>query len=282
LKYLILTLKRQIASLEALEAAFDRLDELRRGPELDLTGWVMTPDSLKGVRWSSTFRGPLFDDDEHDIGSGGPKLRKVLEPPKIRMSTTTGHDVVPMKAINGFVQARGEEMLREDWPQSWGKAYDLIVYQDEFRWLDKLTYVRWDLTLDSDVRISSLTQGDVVFTQERVRSSGPVRPGCTLMFTKRVGDIRPKTELSVPIYRGGMDLDWYFNQPYTVTAPYYACYVRVKTPRESTTMLTALRSATEKALMRHVGADEMDPRFEMNRPLLEEMARETLEQARRA
>ena len=159
-----------------------------------------------------------------------------------------------MKAISGFLQARGEEMLRADWPQSWGKAYDAIVYQEgAFRWLDKLTYIRWDLVLDRDDRIASLTQGPVVFTQERVR-------GCTLTFTKRIGDMRPVTELSYPIYRGRQDLDWYFNHPYSVTSPYYACYFRVQTPREWTTLAFAVRSATDKALMRHAGADETDRR----------------------
>jgi hypothetical protein len=280
LRYLTYVLGGRVASLKDLERIFERLDDLRRqgGMGLDLTGWVMTPNGPKGIRWTSDARGPLFDEgDGHAIGSGGPELLGWLVPPPISRRNTVGYDVAPMKVISGLMIPRCEEMARPDWPQSWGKAYDAILWQEgAFRWLDKLTYIRWRVVLDNQRRISKVEQATMVFTQERLRH-------CTLMRTKSIGDIRVTTELSTPIHRGQMDLDWYFNQPYSAVSPYYANYFVVDSPADQAylTLAFVAKHATPNGLMHHVGTDPTEPRFEVNAEELEKQVRWMLEESRR-
>jgi len=194
----------RIVSTEDLKRALDNLEDLRgrQNEDLDLTGWIVTPVGSKVVRWSSFHRPTMFCGEASDIGDGGGALRKMLATPVIGEGNTVGYDEAPMKVISGFLEARFEEALGgDDWPRTWGGAYDAIVYQEGFfRWLGKLTYVGWDVVLDSEDRITEVTQAPVVFTQEHVH-------GCTLMLAKRVGDGETDVKISYPIDRD-FDLDW--------------------------------------------------------------------------
>jgi hypothetical protein len=117
----------------------------------------------------------------------------------------------------------------------------------------------------------------MVVTQERLR-------GCTLIFTKRVGDLRiPSPELSYPIYRGRMDLDPYLLHPYSAVSPYYANYFVVVCQSDNSMMTVALASknATPNGHVHHAGTDPTDPTFAVNVPKLEEELRWTLAEVRR-
>ena len=273
----------RVATLRDIENAFDKLDVLRayRGKTLDLTGWVITDAGAKGIRWTTRSRPPLFDEVDHSIGSGGSTLRGYLSPPAASFSNTEGVDVVPMKVIAGFMEGRHEEMLRGNaWPLSWGKAYDAIVLQKGlFRWLDKLTYIGWEVTVDGNDRVESVKQAPVVFTQERHHP-------CTVLFTKTVGDVRQaRVELSTPVFPDPrkLDDDVYYLKPYTAVSPYYANYLRVHYKSEGSLVKLCLawKHATSNGAIYHASKDPSDPTFEVNVPVLEENLRKALEEARR-
>ena len=164
---------------------------------------------------------------------------------KFSTSTTHGHDIVPMKAISGFLQARGEEMLRADWPQSWGKAYDAIVYQEgAFRRLEELTYTAgtWSWTATTDP--ASLTQGPVVSTRACPWMQ------CYVYKAHRRYAARDGAELpNLP--RGDRIFDGTSNQPEGDLALLRVLHFRVQTPREvGMTLYFAVRSAMDPMLTR--------------------------------
>jgi hypothetical protein len=266
----------RVASVDDLARALEKLEDLRNHPgkTLALTGWIVTPAGPKVIRWASSYRPTLLCDAENDIGDGGPKLRRMLAEPEIGSGNTEGYDQAPMKLISGFCEARFEELFRDDWPQTWGAAYDAVTYQEgSFRWLPKLTYVGWDVTLDGKDRITDVKQAPVVFTQEHVHP-------CTLMLTKRVEAAGHEVKVSYPVDRC-VDLETYRRRPYSAASYYYANYFRVLSPGSfQMTLYAAAKNATPNGVMCHVGADETDPRFQINRSVLEPMVREMLEKAR--
>ena len=270
----------RVVSTEDLKRALDNLEDLRgrQKEDLDLTGWIVTASGPKVVRWSSFHRPTMFCDEESDIGDGGGALRRMLATPEIGEGNTVGYDEAPMKVISGFLEARFEEALRgDDWPRTWGAAYDAIVYQKGFfRWLPKLTYVGWDVVLDGEDRITEVAQAPVVFTQEHVH-------GCTLMLGKRVGDGETDVKISYPIDRDfDLDwLDWYRRRPYSAVSHYYANYIRIFLPdNHFMTMCTAVENATSNGVMCHAGADETDPHFQVNRSVLGPQVQRILQKAR--
>jgi hypothetical protein len=270
-------LRHRVATVEDLEEALSNLEDLRERPneKLEITGWIVTPIGPKVIRWASHYRPVTVCDAENDIGSGGRDLRRMLVEPPIGEGNSQGHDQAPMKLISGFMEARFEEMLlRDTWPQTWGAAYDAIVYQEgAFRWLPKLTYVGWDVRLDGDDRITEIKQAPVVFTQEHAHP-------CTLMLAKVVGAADHEVKVSYPIDHEP-DPDLYLGWRYSVVSPYYANYLRVFCPNNFLMkMCLAAENATAAGVMYHAGSDDADPRFRVNRSVLEPMIRKMLEKAR--
>ena len=129
------------------------------------------------------------------------------------------------------------------------------------------------MTIDGGDRITAVEHAPVVFTQEHVHS-------CTLMLTKRVGAADCDVKISYPIDRV-VQRDWYRRRPYSAVSPYYANCFRVFSPGKFRMMMyLAAKHATPAGVMCHVGADETDARFEVNRSVLEPKVREMLAKVR--
>lgn len=272
------------ASAQDIEKALRNLEDLReRGTErLELVGWLVVAPSPKVIRWASHYRPTTLSENEGSVGDGGDELRKMLAAPEIGYGNTSGLYRAPMKLISGFLQARFEEALGgEAWPQSWGAAYDALAYQMDqfgrggFRWLPKLTYLGWDVTVDSNDRITKVTPAPAVFTQEHIHS-------CTLMVSRRLSETGPDpAKLSYPIDRDDLDHDMYLRRPYSAVSPYYANYFRVFLPDSHLMVLCmAAENATHNGIMWHAGTDEADPHFQVNASALEEHVRRLLVDAR--
>jgi hypothetical protein len=199
----------------------------------------------------------------------------MLAEPEIGMGNTNGHDVAPMKLITGFSEARFEEaLLRDEWPRTWGAAYEALVYQEGFfRWLPKLTYVGWDVFVADDGGIIDVRQAPVVFTQEHVHP-------CTRWFSTMAGAVS-EVQVSYPIDADDLDMDALKSLPTSVVSPYYANYFRIFCPDKFLVKMTfTAENATPAGVMCHVGADEKDPRFQVNRPVFEPHVRDVVRAAR--
>ncbi len=266
----------RVATTEDLGRVLDSLGDLRGGRDsLDLTGWIVAAEGPRVIRWASYFDPVRFSDTENAIGDGGAALRRMLAEPEIGMGNSEGYDTAPLKLVSGFLEARFEEAFQgRDWPRTWGAAYDALAFQEgNFRWLPKLSYVGWDVHLDEQDRIVSITQAPVIFTQEHVHP-------CTLMFTKPVGSTDHEVQVSTPIDRA-VDIDAFLRRPYSAASYYYANYFRVFEPSNHLLKLClAAKQATPKGVMCHVGADDSDPRFSVNVPVLQPMVNDLLSRAR--
>lgn len=269
----------RFVSRDRLDRALNSLSIFRYGTraKLELTGWIVDEEGPKVVRWASWHSPTRFCEVESDIGSGGNVLRKLLADPEIGHSNTRGLDVAPMKLVSGFMEARFEEMLLgAKWPTTWGVAYDAILFQrGAFRWLPKLTYIGWDITVDAQDRITGVTQAPVVFTHEREHPY-------TVMFASTLGVEGFDTKISAPI--DGTDTgrrDFLLLEPRTVVSPYYANYFRVFCPDNALYKLSwAAENATPAGAMYHAGAGEQEPKFAVNQQVLEPFIRLSLHQAR--
>lgn len=265
---------RRFVSADELRDALNRLADLRGRATLELTGWIVTAGGPKVIRWATHYEPVTLSDSENAIGDGGDELRKLLAEPEVGAGNTEGYDRTALKVVTGFIEARFEEMLRPEWPQTWGAAFDVLVLQESrFRWLPSLTYVGWDLTLDDDDRITDVAQAPVVFKQERIH-------GCTLLLTKRVGGSRHEAKVSTSIDQDHIDLGTYLRRPYSARSPYYANYLRLfRGGAFLVTMPLVVTNATPNGYM-YLDGDGEDPRFQVNRPHLEGLVREMLQKLR--
>jgi len=272
---------------EDLRLALDQLADLRGGSrKLDLIGWFVSESGpARVIRWSTWYEPVLLSLTEGEIGDGGELLRKMMAPPLIGAGNTVGHDTVPTKAANGFIEARFEEMLRADWPRTWGAAFDLLVFQEgrmlrggqivvdrRFRWMTSLTYVGWDLHVDHEGRLLHVAQAPAVYKQERVDR-------CTVMYGKVVGESEHVVKVSTPIDRVDIDESIYTRRPFSAVSDYHANYLRLfRDGRFLVTMPMVIGRATREGLIYHDSDDPAEPRFAVTGKL-EDLLRQVLSNA---
>jgi hypothetical protein len=270
-----------------LRGAFDSLSDLRGASQsLELIGWFVPGSGpYVAIRWASRYSPTLLSRSEGAIGDGGEVLRQMMAPPLVGAGNTEGHDTVPTKAANGFIEARFEEMLRAEWPRTWGAAFDLLVYQEgvlprggelhvdrRFRWMPSLTYVGWDISIDDEVHIVGAVQAAAVYKQERVHP-------CTVMYGKILGQPDHVVKVSTPIDRD-IEESWYARRPFSAVSDYMANYFRIfRNGRFLVTMPTVIGRPTRNGLAYHDSDDPEEPRFAMT-ARVEPLLREVLENAR--
>jgi hypothetical protein len=255
---------------EELRGAFASLADLRGGSRpLELIGWfVPALGTPRVIRWATGYSPTLLSQTEGEIGDGGDVLRKMMAPPLVGDGNTYGHDTVPTKAANGFMEARFEEMLRADWPRTWGAAFDLLVFQEHvflrnrkivvdrrFRWMPSLTYVAWDLSIDDRGSIVGVAQAPAVYAQARLHR-------CTVMYGKTLGESDCIVKVSTPIDREDIDESWYARRPFSAVSDYTANYFRLfRGAKFIVTMLMVIGRATRNGLVFHDSNDPAEPRF---------------------
>jgi hypothetical protein len=133
---------------------------------------------------------------------------------------TRGLDVAPQDLISGFLQARFEETLGPaQWPTTWGAAYEALVYQvGSLRWLDKITYVGWNIFIDDQAeRIVGVQQAPHVFVQAH-------HDPYTVMFVAKTGDMQSTVRVSYPVDASADSIDYQYlrSRPHGVDSPCYA------------------------------------------------------------
>lgn len=264
-------------STDELHHALDGLSDLRNGQDgLEMLGWIVAPDGPKVVRWASHYSPTRLCDAEGAIGSGGDILRKMYSEPTASGSNLVGGERTVLKAATNFIEARFKETLTpRQWPQTWGVAFDLLIYQGRFLWLPAMTYVGWDVYVDPNDQIERIAQGAVVFKQERVDD-------CTVMHFKARGERHHEIRVSTPVYRTDVDQSAYLGRPFSASSPYYGNWFRIWTTRPTKHFLTIQLvsvGGTAEGLVRHTGSDD-EPAFLVNEAMLVPIVRDEVSRHR--
>jgi hypothetical protein len=258
-------------SADALHRALDGLSGLRNGQDrLEILGWFVGPDGAKVVRWASHYSPTMIGEAEGAIGDGGPILRRMYGEPTAAGSNVVGAERTVLKAATNFIEARFKETLTpRQWPQTWGVAFDQLMYLGRFLWLPAMTYVGWDVYVDPNDEIERVTQGSVVFKQERVDD-------CTVMHFKALDEARHEIRVSTPIYETDIDQSAYLERPFSASSPYYGNCFRIWTTRPTKHFLTIQLvsvGGTAEGLVRHSGSDD-EPRFHVREEMLAPIVRD--------